>query len=104
MLLGKSSGLRECGMGLMEKVDYERGPPTIGPTDLPLSMILGKKIVLLDETNLNKLRAYKAYAEWNKHGELVITLTGFSVKGVKELYDSLEEMTIEEIDEKFLKR
>jgi len=75
--------------------DTDLEPETITPG----SVVAGSKVVMFDKNNTQKLLGHKAYVEWSTSGEVCITITGFSVKGAKGLYDRMQEIDVEEITE-----
>jgi hypothetical protein len=84
--------------GLVGREDFTdqyrpKTPPHLFPNNL-LDDILnyreGKRIVFLNQLNLDKLMGYKAYVEYKPFsGEVIITLTGFSMDGARHLVESL---------------
>ncbi len=65
---------------------------------IPITVLANEKIIFLNEGNLNKLRAYKAFAlDKSEFGEVHIVLTGFSKKEAKALFNSLVAMKREEV-------
>lgn len=82
---------KEPYIGLIPK----RYPSVLGPR-LPLP-ILPEKVILLNQKNLEKLRAYKAIVQIDfLCGELIIIITGLT-KSARKLFDDLEALPPEEV-------
>lgn len=84
--------------GLVERENFThhyrpKTPPRPFPDGL-LDDILnyreGERIIFFNQLNVEKLIGYKAYVEYKPFaGEVVITLTGFSMDGARHLVESL---------------
>jgi len=87
---------------LVPKIYPEINPETFPkfPWQLSYWTQYERKIILLSKKNLETLRAYKAIVELqckSNKGQLVITITGLSNKGAKNLFDELNELPPKEI-------